>query len=166
MFGNMGYGFNRATVKESLIHDKGVFATVNICKNEIITLYPTDFIVDYSNGKAIHSLNNEPADFVKNEKLLNKYSVALNSNVSFVGQPKLTNNSDFVGHMINEGSKCFDDEKQYSESAEINCNCKFVPITINMMLACVATRNINQGEEILVAYTFKYWHDNPGYLHL
>ncbi len=164
---------NKCQVRKSLVHNNGVFATQNIKKLELITLYPADIVKIYPDGrgttkglvkygyynrtsmpKEYHIIDREDARL----QLLHHYDFELNPKVSIIGHPKIIDNPAYLGHMINDSCNNGKDEAEYNKSLQ-NSNVVAKPIYDYKYIVIIASRNIQAGEELFLSYGFKYWRD-------
>lgn len=161
-------------IKKSKIHGNGVFATKDIKKNEIITLYPADIIMisdKTKNGCGIllgklykergnkDIINNFNKKELKGESLNNPYLINLNENIKLIGDPYKQDNLNYVGHLINDGCKHNRTEKSkkiYLKIAYLKCNVFFKNYN-NIALYCYAYKDIKKGDELYFPYGTKYW---------
>lgn len=147
---------NSVEIKNSQIHGNGVFATKNICVNEVITLYPFHL-----------TLNNEGSIVVNNTNLgvissndYDRYIYRISNDLMIAGLPQIKNNMTYVGHMINDNSNS-KFKASYEREAFEKSNCSFVKI-IDYTNECVfvvvvAITDIQIGEELFVPYGHEYW---------
>jgi hypothetical protein len=161
----------KCEIKNSNIHDRGVFSTKNIKKGELITMYPGDIIMPYPDGrgkkgeqvrygivnsqslpKKLHISNNTDP----NLKHLLYYAFDLSDNLSIIGHPKMIQDTSYLGHMINDICNEGKNETKYNQSLS-KCNVAGKGICNGRYLAIIALKNIKQGEELLMSYGFKYW---------
>lgn len=152
-----------AEVRKSKVHGKGVFATKDIKKDEIITFYPVDILQ--------LPVNNEGSVCSFSDRYKSKYGKIINPNVEYykyycsdnvviIGDPTFTNNNNYLGHMINDISthdKTNKSIKAYNKIAD-SANCDFVePDDDNLFLPVLANRDIRKDEELFVSYGPQYW---------
>lgn len=165
---------NKAEVRESPIHEKGVFATKNIKKDEVITFYPGHFGYFCSDGNKLGEKN---VLMVKSPSILatengldddnginKKYCFELNEHYCIAGHPKLIDNPTYLGHMINDGAKSHsninnynskDEELYYTESLnKRNCEAENIK---DLFIIITATRDIEKDEELFMVYGYEYW---------
>lgn len=167
------YKLNKVYVKESAKHGIGVFAKDNINIGEIITLYPAHYVIFYPDGNKHennHKLGIIKSDLTDNlkydsdENIKYNYAFDINKYYSICGDPRITNNMNYIGHMINDGCKGHSaknnynkkDNELYNKLRFLTCNSIFENIH-NLCVCIVATENINKDEEILVSYGYNYW---------
>lgn len=166
-------------ISKSTKHGLGVFATKNIPKGVIITLYPIDafqLLEDDDEYHYVYQNNNDK--FISNYgEYLNIYTLSGNSSLvgefGITGDPNKINNKLFIGHMINDSiGNCYQNIplselesnndltdsiiNKYSCMENINCSLEMLP---DIPLAYVITeRDIKKGEELLTSYGEKYWY--------
>lgn len=151
-------------VRESLIHDRGVFSKCDIETGKIITFYPGDIIYCKFNingvEKARMSVKSENFDvMIFTQNFLSRYRYDVNKEYSIVGNPNNINDNTYIGHMINDAAKIDKDDNdgsKYKIETSSKCNVKFVSIN-NYHIAIVSTRDIKKDEEILIRYGLGYW---------
>ena len=87
------------------------------------------------------------------------YILQVSEEYAVLGLPSLDENPAYSGHFANDGAKPPQSESQIStyvlESNDL-ANAMHIPFEECQMIT-VATRNIQQGEEILVTYGPEYW---------
>lgn len=158
-------------VKNSTISGRGVFATNEIKKGTVVTLYPCDMIE--KNGIA-HILPKNKEQILKYNKpgdtTISDYKYNIDLNLSIHGFPENLNLSQ-VGHIINDpydnvselsylknmndlGSKSF----KYFLKNEVNSNC--VIVNNKNYVYIKTTKDIKIGEELLASYGPCYWCKN------
>lgn len=156
-------GLNNACVKSSPIHGNGVFARRKIKKGDIITMYPCDgFILNIPGNGDLHAKANGDAMLYTEAALLSAYSATVGlTGVSICGDPDKHTNA-ACGHIINDGSSLLKDDFEpedvvkYMEESTATCNCYFVSLS-GVVLAVVACKDINKGEEVLTSYGAAFW---------
>lgn len=158
-------------VKNSTISGRGVFATNEIKKGTVVTLYPCDMIE--KNGTACILPENKE-QILKYDKpgdaTISNYKYNIDSNISIFGFPENLNLSQ-VGHIINDpydnvselsylknmndlGSKSF----KYLLKNKVNSNC--VIVNNKNYVYIKTTKDIKIGEELLASYGPCYWCKN------
>lgn len=171
---------NSVMLKKSSIHGNGVFATRNIRKGEILTLYPAHYIFTKSDEEKYLTSQTAASRQLKcSDEIKKSYSTMLNDYYMIVGDPRIHNKSGFIGHMCNDGQthNLTEYNKETEDEYKIN-----TPKTCNAAIECrpfeslfihdpsegrtynntlsmfiMAIRDIKEGEEILVPYGFHYW---------
>lgn len=149
------------TVNDSTIHGKGVFATENISKGEVCTLYPCDSVI-IDNMCTFR-------DGVKFENVQD-YMFNLNKMMKISANPSKWSSA-YCGHMINDPSNNvqkiqslnvstpYDEITRTMIEYEIRCmnfeNCEFKGGGHYCYI--IATRDIKKGEELLASYGYAYW---------
>jgi len=168
----LGLDIDKVVIKPSKVHGNGLFAKVHIKKGDIITLYPCDILAYFpeaNRDKPGHIVaymfsdelkdNQEIKDtFNTNKKYYKDYQLAVNESYSIMGIPEIYNNPAYLGHFCNDGARGHtpEDKKIYETISVLKSNAFFKNIC-DCMMAIVAIRDINIGEEILVTYGHGYW---------
>ncbi|KAL7530228.1 hypothetical protein ACHAXR_007098 [Thalassiosira sp. AJA248-18] len=169
---------NRSQVRPSQIFGagRGLFATEDIPKGNVITCYPGDALLvkadKYGEDILLWGTHVEKADvwdedavFVGTESSppLTSYSVSVDECYSVLGHPSLDDNPAYYGHFANDGASIdelgldFDEGLGVEEniaayvgkSKEVR-NAMHVTFRGGAHKVTVATRDIKAGEEILV----------------
>jgi SET domain-containing protein len=168
----------RVEIKESKIHGKGVFALTNIKEGTVMTFYPSHGII-IDDGVMIDNL--EDKSFIKNvtqNKYYRKYGVSdysslFGHNLNIIGNPTEIGNAMLLGHMINDSvGNVFKNNENDTDLKKMrnviasyyiktvsNSNCRFAYNMKYPLISVVATRDIQEGEELLIAYGISYWYD-------
>ena len=152
-----GFYINLVHIRKSEIHQNGVFATKFIPKDTLITFFPVDIIKMYFGTKSFNILNpdiNNDTDF----KHLD-YSLVLNDKCKLIGSPKLTSNTAYIGHIINDGYKYVGNADKYMKKSIKLANVKYEIFDIDCprFIPIIAIRDINAGEELLMTYGLQRW---------
>jgi len=165
---------NNIIIKPSPIHGKGVFATKDIPKNTIVTLYPPHAIK--INGNMIpHADPQNLKDFESNfNEYLRDYLAcsSLSDSQMFIGNPNIISNS-FAGHIINDAcgnifkNISFDETKKYPIFRNLvsdyymksikNRNCRLVSDNNDLVICVETKKDIRAGDELLICYEPAYW---------
>lgn len=129
----------------SLVHGRGIFTTEIIEKDEIVTFYP------------VHSVQNTNSSLFHHE-LYYDYIYSVDDNITIAGHPNITDDLQFCGHLLNDGSLCLKNEEAYENTLE---NCSFLNIvdvdSICYCVAIIANKQIQKGEELFLSYGWPYW---------
>ena len=104
----LSFNLDKVYIKESKIHGNGLFAKININKNDIITFYPCDLLLYYpdknrdKDNHKVGVLTNEDT----NKKLLDlfnnnrynyyNYKFDVNKSYSIIGFPEINDNSSYL----------------------------------------------------------------------
>ena len=147
----------------------GLFAKKDLLKGEIITFYPGDVASYVPNGDMVKSehvsletysqrFKNQFEDNIKNERevsaSLNKYTYDVDDNYRIIGSPFFKDNTNYMGHFINDGAAEFDDS--YLGMSTLKSNCGFYQLD-GLHVAVISTTNIKKDEEFYITYGMKYW---------
>lgn len=147
---------NNVKLSNSSIHESGVFASKDIKRDTILTLYPEHIVL--KNGDYIFS--EDESYRRKREFMLYDDYFFKTEHFTIGGMREITHNSSYLGHMINDASNSPDEE---TYEAEINekANCYFYvmlcPNNTLGFLYTIATKDISMDEEILTPYGCGYW---------
>jgi hypothetical protein len=142
-------------VGRSPLHGRGVFATRDIAQGELLTLYPPDGLAHYEGGM-VHCVSGAEDD---HETLMMRfYAQRISDRLQLLGDPRLFDDPAYVGHLINcsvgpHGSKGVDELK----ASWALHNAAPVAVHTKLEVAFVATRPIEEGEEVLTYYGRGYW---------
>lgn len=148
-------------LRPSQVHDRGVFATRNIQKNELITFYPGDAVIKTTVDSNLYGMSMIPNNFdmllYKSEFLVN-YQFDVTTEYSIVGNPNKVDDTSYLGHMINDVAKLEnkDDLPRYAKEVNAGCNAQAIYIS-EYHIAIVAHRDIIKDEEIFMPYGPEYW---------
>ena len=123
--------FTKVELKQSAIHGRGVFASKLIKYGEPITMYPADALIEDLGSGKVKYYSKEEEDI----HVFDDYLIRFTGNVSIAGNPRIVDNTAYLGHMIN-----------HAESP----NATFM--RIKCFLITISLRDIPVGEEILVNY--------------
>ena len=144
----------------------GLFASRDIRLGELITIFPADAIlfrdaemeevsgVIYGNVRTAEcgSLTDDAA---------RDYEIRISSIHSIVGDPSMTDDAAYLGHIANDGA-CLtegDDKSRtrYSQQSADGANGVFKDIHQGCHMGLFSLRPISNGEEIFVSYGEGYW---------
>ena len=152
-------------INKSNIHGIGLFAKKDINKDELITIYPAHIIEIVLQPKVFRltSIN----EYRHPYKILNwkDYAIKYDNKSYIIGNPKLKENTNFAGHLCNDGykhnfiSKNKKNKNKYNKKIiELN-NASFRELrNPNFIgIGIISNKNIKKDEEILVSYGFDYW---------
>lgn len=148
---------NKVYISKSEYHGNGVFASRDIKRGEIITLYPSTYI--FIGDKMITNLTNiEKKERQITFDIKQRYTYAFDNNFMICGHPLALEDPSFVGHMVNDGVSLRSEKHSslYNSVAPRKNNSIYYDI-MNVCCAIVATRDIQKDEEVLVTYGCKYW---------
>ena len=158
-------------IKPSTIHGNGVFAKKDIKKGDLITFYPGD-VVEYNPNGDRHIPGHITMAFSSqrfvdkfgnpksSEYMNNDYAYDIGSNYTLIGCPYFMNDSNYMGHFINDGAKSNSTEKSdelYNKISYIKQNCRFYNYKGDLHVAIIATKDIKPGEELFIMYGTGYW---------
>lgn len=152
-------------IKKSAIHGIGLFAKTKINKDSLITFYPAHAIGKGTDKKRfMYSSGQFPIN--------DSYKVTISDNLSIYGNNKNTENTLLLGHMINDSSyfTVYDinedtaknqiKNKVATYAVSSNNNSRIVHNANSIIPYVVATRDINENEEIFMSYSPFYWLGN------
>jgi hypothetical protein len=155
-------------VKKSSIHGNGVFAKYDIKKNSIITIYPVDslYYVNNIGKKNLHFTENKFFNCIDNKD----YMIGIYNDIEIYGDPNNISNNTLIGHIINDSASFIIDDENIDDISFKNIICKYVLNSNNNAIMknnndktlyyIIATKDINEGDEILMSYQPKYWLNN------
>lgn len=164
----------RVSIKKSSIHGKGVFAIKDIKKGQLITLYPSDYMIwndrkanVYAYVPGAHLAECDKALSFKRmsekeRKKWNEYNFTVDTTFSIIGHPLLLSNPSYLGHMCNDGAKMSKNDAKskhtYLEQTKKKRNAEYKKIDKDgCCIGIVAVKDIKKGEEVLVSYGYNYW---------
>lgn len=143
-------------------HGRGLFAKESIKKGDFITLYPIHQL-----GRRLEEDKWEIRSHQAATQTYEDYSLNINDNLRIFGDPNLTSNAMFLGHMVNDPVLDLEekDPLQFAVRYFIACkargNATFYRFE-EPMIGIQAVRDIKAGEEILVPYSLPYWEKKTG----
>lgn len=145
---------------KSNIHGIGVFATKDILKNSIITIYPADIMyITYNENSTVQYSKRQGGHCYKNIK--NLYSVSFYDDYTVIGDPEFNTDPNFLGHMINDAVKPIDNNiNEYLKKSNELKNCEIISMAYNdvpYISLIVSTRDIKVSEELFISYGTDYW---------
>ena len=161
---------NLCYLGDSKIHGKGVFASRDIKEGELITFYPAHYVVmtpsdqDPNTNKEFGVLN---SSFTNNKDLTDflrvTYTFNIDENIGICGDPTITESTDFLGHMINDGCRGHytkipnpKDIKLYETITKLKRN-SVIHLERDAITFVVASCDIKKDDEILISYGYPYW---------
>jgi hypothetical protein len=164
--------YNNVEIRQSNIHGRGLFATVDLPKNVIVTFYPGHAICSHSDV----TINSKLGDFVDEIDLYSdthNYNISYHNELSIIGNPHDLTNEFLLGHMINDAAgnifaninlsdaskfKIFSGlVKEYYIRGEKNQNCKYVIDDTETIVSVITTKSIKKNQELLTLYDPIYW---------
>ena len=160
-------------VRTSVRHGCGVFATQDIPKGSIATLYAPDIVLFLPNGDRekeghiiIPNLSTRMAKHITLEEAcrysddFENYIVDVDDNYSLLGSSDFIEDPSYLGHMVNDSfmynPKTMKPEL-YTALTNRKSNCLFRNIGDECAVAVIARRDIKMGEELLVTYGIDFW---------
>ena len=163
---------NRCHVGPSTIPNagQGLFASRDILKDEIITLYPGDALLawnkavgDFSGDVSVlfgkHVTNKDAARVISDDA--RNYEVKIDHYQSLVADPSLVHDAAYLAHLMNDGAACLEDSlvarSAYSQQTVNRYNAVLVPIGEGCHYAAVAAKDIAAHQEVFVSYGEGYW---------
>jgi SET domain len=159
---------NRCQILPSSIEaaGNGLFATRDIKEGELITIFPADAIL-FRSGEleeicgVMYGKNRTPESLSLTDDAARSYEIRISSIHSIVGDPSLTNDAAYLGHIANDGA-CLtagDDVSRtiYSAKSAEAANAVFRDIHEGCHMGLFSSRPISSGEEIFVSYGEGYW---------
>lgn len=156
---------NRCYVHKSAIAGagRGVFAKRDIMQGELVTFYPGDVVGIYlSDGKEKVLRKSDQSEVAL--RALRKRTHAYQMDVGqasrcfICGDPDLTEDPAYLGHMINDGSMCSDKASTKRYNLETNAMQNVAQFFIDgCHVAIVALRDISKDEELLISYGPQFW---------
>lgn len=155
-------------LKESTRHGKGIFATKDLKAGDVITLVPLDYYCIKRNENAYYFYNSTLMNQLnyegKNDEekftdICNHFKFKIDNNRFAVSLPHNTDSSAFLGQYTNDAATTVSSKEKYIRSSLENHNAilKQIGGKESFVLAIVATKNINKGDEILRMYGVDYW---------
>ncbi len=167
------FNINKCYLSDSKIHGKGVFAKKDISEESIITFYPAHYIaiinggvkVDEANMTKIIMCNKAMEMGLKYSTDINHvYGYKLNNEYKICGDPRIIDDTDYLGHMINDGarghasrSKPNKLDKEIYNKIVVKINNASSYYVDRFCVAIISIRDIKKGEEILMPYSYEYW---------
>ena len=169
----LDFMIEKAKIKTASAKGRGLFAKNDISKNEIITFYPAD-IASYIPNEDVIKPDHIPVETysqrfktqfgenIKKEReiaaTMNEYTYDLDPNYRIIGSPYFTKDTNYMGHVINDGAKSDSTEsnKVYLTISSLKSNCTFYHLK-DLHVAIIATKNIKKDEELYITYGVEYW---------
>lgn len=151
----------------------GLFAKTDLLEGQVVTFYPADVALYVPNGDADKpdhvSIESYSQRFetqfgrtIKNEEekttFLADYAYDVDKTYRIMGSPHFKDNSDYLGHFINDGIRLGLEggDETYLASSSLKANSIFYHIK-DLLIAIVATKDIQKGDEIYIKYGVGYW---------
>lgn len=169
---------NRCRVGPSLVPNagRGLFATTNCSKGDLLTCYPGDVLIcfdDYDTESILWGDHVEESCRLDDDTLhstMSAYTLEVTNHRSIVAMPEINDkNNDnyddmaYAGHFANDGAMPPQTESQISkyvlESNEV-ANAMHISLLDDCHMVTIATKDIDAGNEILVTYGPDYWMDH------
>lgn len=150
---------------------RGIFATEAIAKGDVITLYPCDGMkIAYPDGQTALMADRRLSEEEQAAMHGHLLTEADGNAVEVVGDVTRPFVPHACGHLINDPHPCVDTilarprsasemwkaKLEYELRAVDAANCVFKPYN-DLVVLCVATRDIAAGEEVLAPYGYAYW---------
>lgn len=171
---------SRCVAQPSSIHGMGLFATRPIAAEDLITLYPGDALLAWGEefgglpgpeGCALQAMYGQHVDaseqaspqcFLKKGNARD-FEVVTGKRRSIVGDPSRRADPAYLGHIANDaaclvvGKYCDENELDiYKRASSEGANAAHL-ILEGCHYVTIATRDIEESEEILVSYGEGYW---------
>lgn len=159
-------------VRTSAIHGRGLFATKDLPRNALLTLYPPDAVLIQDGTDKFAILLNPSSTTVPPEEIRRGYGATIDTNIVVVGYPDVDHGKMFQAHIANDGAKgslsMLDKPEDVARERVIYTAVssqkqngalvrhKSVPEWICLR----TTRPVHTGEEILITYGYGYWLGN------
>lgn len=173
----LSFELSNLEILKSGVHGNGVFTTKPIKKGELLTFYPGDIVRYYPNGRGKPNTrtrsalicsdryNNILGDKSRYNIWDNNYCFDLDNYYSICGYKYFIGDSNYLGHIINDGAKHNStkrSEEIYMKISIIKSNCVYQRLKNNLHLGIVSTKDIKAGEELFATYGINYWrsHNN------
>jgi hypothetical protein len=160
---------SRCTVLPSTIpgSGNGLFATRNIEKGELVTLFPGDAILfrdgerEEVTGAMFGILPRQVGSLSLTDDAARAYEIRSSNKHSIVGDPSRTDDSAYLGHIANDGAILTkgDDLSRtvYSSKSAKAANTAFQDVHEGCHIGLFAMQPIPKGREIFVSYGEGYW---------
>merc|ERR1712129_250017 len=147
----------------------GLFATRRISPEDIVTLYPGDALRYYPvtetgvspTRSGVKFADHVPSSMRNAEAVLGKYrpyAYDIDGYYAAVGLPELSQNPAYQGHMCNDGATLQPGGalSKYTSDSTANNNAS-LECLLDGLVVVIASRVIEEGEEVLVSYGAEYW---------
>ena len=161
------FSLNRTFVGTSSVAGRGLFALEDVSQGEVLTCYPGDALVEFSDeGESVHwdhvPVQIENAlDGINQEYML----YAASDNWGIVALPELDEDPAYLGHFANDGARAPTNSAELAsyviDSNEMS-NAMHQDL-LDCHMVTVATRDIRRGEEIFVTYGPEYWMEQDSF---
>ena len=140
---------------------RGLFATQDIMKGEIVTCYPGDILLQPSGLTGVPDYLQKDDELLRS--MLTKYSIGIKDGYAIMGLPDRCDDMAYAGHLINDGISqpptCTAELQAYITESNNKANIEHSPLE-NIHMVSIAKRNIQAGEELYVFYGPIYWMDH------
>ena len=163
-----GVNLSRCRVAQSLSPGagNGVFATRGISEGEVVTLFPGDWLLNFesaadswqrtSSSHASVMFGDHLPDDMRDEQhatstAAREYAFALSPYISLIGDAMSRDDPAYLGHLMNDCAAMTDPNEiiTYALAAATRMNAAHILLE-DCHVATVATRDITQGDEIVV----------------
>lgn len=154
---------NKVYLKDSPIHGKGVFASKNIQKGEVVTFYGVDIVLLKLGERMIPQYSSrflETYDEKAREEFSGKEGVMLQVDDCCFNVSHFSDDNDYLGHMINDsftGNVRKMSQGEYNKDYLKRINCCIEPTRYKLKSIVIATRDIKKDEELVTHYGFSHW---------
>ena len=152
---------------------RGLFAAKDIQRGDLLTCYPGDILVYSPSTEASISSDDKLVwgshvpeslrlDDDEVHSSLNGYILQVTDDSAILGLPSMDNDMAYAGHFANDGAQPPLGESQiasYVIASNDLSNAMHVPLE-DCHMATVATRDIKEGNEVLVTYGPEYWREH------
>ena len=159
----------------------GVFATRALEEGELITLYPGDGLLHFSDGApddetgtddkvSVSFGSHVPLDRRRSQTRsvaaltdARAYELPATSMMSLVGDPTIVEDAAYLGHMVNDVAACRSTSElaAYALATAERVNSAHKPL-LGCHFASVTTRRVEAGGELFVSYGPGYWLSRQG----
>jgi len=157
---------NKTFIGTSRIAGRGLFASVDCKRGDLLTCYPGDALVIIPDEEDWTILW---GDHVPDRPELDDshmgYMVHVNDDIGVLGLPELDHDPAYLGHFANDGAQIpltLESLAPYVLESQKKANAQHKDLDASHMIT-VALRDIMAGEEILVSYGPDYWAVQPGF---
>ena len=162
------FSLNRTFVGPSSVAGRGLFALEDVSQGEVLTCYPGDALVEFSDeGESIQWGDHIPVQIENTHGGLNQEYMlyASSDNWGIVALPELDEDPAYLGHFANDGASAPTNSAELAsyviDSNEVS-NAMHQDL-LDCHMVTVATRDIRRGEEIFVTYGPEYWMEQDSF---
>jgi len=158
---------------------RGLFAGRAVIAGELLTCFPGDALAHAPSGALVWGRHVEARLKEQGDSLacLVDYGTSASPGGTYtvLGSPQLDGDPAYLAHFANDACRWlppdfyedfgdlpgdFSDPEAYEAASARGANAALVEVAEGLHMACVALRDLEQGEEVLVSYGAAYWYEH------